>query len=481
MKSIGRNDPCECQSGKKYKSCCQGKQKSEYLPQHFDFEWMKIRTAEAEFENIITQYVNSKFDESMKSAAWKEFSISSKFKLDETDYMLSFKLWSIYSWRIDLKDSLRNDTITMTELCRRECPRAFTKYHGQVLDAIAQSPFSFFIIQEVIVGKRLMLKDILLQKEITVKENLATDGLKKGVIIFGRPITVEGQSIFVGLFQYPINNRFFDKILAFREKWKATSRLTELTPIHLMESEKKLRELYFTIIKEASRPTKFSNTDGEALILNEIYYSFVCPLRTIFNSLAKMLSLDEKSHWEERVHDENGNFCEIILPWVKNRTSNMKGLGDRTSLGNFTITPDELMVFVNSNERADSAMKMISQFLGNNVILKTRKKINMASSTQVEKASKKRSQDNLGEVEESFKLDEEVTEYLMNYWKNWLDTQIPLLFNKTPREAVKSKLGREQLEALFLNMENNNMLNAQKGDFTNQVDTFFLKKELGML
>jgi len=41
-----------------------------------------------------------------------------------------------------------------------------------------------------------------------------------------------------------------------------------------------------------------------------------------------------------------------------------------------------------------------------------------------------------------------------SYWSAWFDKSIPMLDNQTPREAVKTKEGRERLEALLLYYEN---------------------------
>jgi hypothetical protein len=39
------------------------------------------------------------------------------------------------------------------------------------------------------------------------------------------------------------------------------------------------------------------------------------------------------------------------------------------------------------------------------------------------------------------------------HWQAWLDTPLPALNNKTPREAAKSDAGKERLEALLWQFE----------------------------
>lgn len=39
------------------------------------------------------------------------------------------------------------------------------------------------------------------------------------------------------------------------------------------------------------------------------------------------------------------------------------------------------------------------------------------------------------------------------HWRDWLDTSIPALKDHTPREAVKTAIGKERLEALLWDLE----------------------------
>ncbi len=83
--------------------------------------------------------------------------------------------------------------------------------------------------------------------------------------------------------------------------------------------------------------------------------------------------------------------------------------------------------------------------------------------------------------EESAKLLElpEVQEQLkaiaQEHWKSWFDESIPALENKTPREAAKTKDGRERLEALLLQYER---YDSEKSDNVFKADINYLRREL---
>jgi len=47
----------------------------------------------------------------------------------------------------------------------------------------------------------------------------------------------------------------------------------------------------------------------------------------------------------------------------------------------------------------------------------------------------------------------QVMKMASEHWKAWLDTPLPALKEQTPREATKTRSGRERLEALLLQFE----------------------------
>ena len=69
MPKTGRNDPCPCGSGKKYKKCCLNKSQS--LPS--SFARSKIRKFEGELVHKLLGYVEQKFSEQALLAAWEDF------------------------------------------------------------------------------------------------------------------------------------------------------------------------------------------------------------------------------------------------------------------------------------------------------------------------------------------------------------------------------------------------------------------------
>ena len=65
-------------------------------------------------------------------------------------------------------------------------------------------------------------------------------------------------------------------------------------------------------------------------------------------------------------------------------------------------------------------------------------------------ARTKRSNDTLNDSPEARRLLKEAAD---KHWSGWLDTSLPALKDETPRQAAKTEKGRERLEALLWQFE----------------------------
>ena len=65
MTKVGRNDPCPCGSGKKYKKCCLAKESSVA-----DLTWQKMRQTEGSLAPVLMKYTFERFRESVLLEAW---------------------------------------------------------------------------------------------------------------------------------------------------------------------------------------------------------------------------------------------------------------------------------------------------------------------------------------------------------------------------------------------------------------------------
>ena len=487
MLLTGRNDPCPCNSGKKHKACCLQKTnpsfkenspaytQKQYASAFNDPEWTKFRMAEGNIEHILDDFVKKNFDGFLHKTAWDDFQAIDILPGERESYASIFKYWMYYSWVMEFEFIPGAEGITLVELCLKKHPELFTSYQKRLIKATVEAPFSFFIVQDILMDQRLFLKDILLQNEREVKECSGTHGLSKGSIVFCRLTKLDNQSFIIGTAPYALPNRFFDLTIDFRDWLLQTSETTPLTPEHLIEYDIEIREFYFLSLTDAFKPIQFSNTDREAIILHEIFYDLKCTPRDVFDALYSLTPESLARPWEESTFDDNGNFIETDLSWGRINSSNE--MHDNTSLGNFTITTTQLKVFVNSDERAANAIREIKKRLGDKVFLKNQKTTPMSNSDELQK-NKKTPAPKTNKMTYTPEIITELKEHLAKYWVKWLDTNLPALGNSSPREASKNASGREKLEALFLDFDNKNKAISGLEEEFNRVDIDFLKKEL---
>jgi hypothetical protein len=106
---------------------------------------------------------------------------------------------------------------------------------------------------------------------------------------------------------------------------------------------------------------------------------------------------------------------------------------------------------VNSKRRARRIEREIAKRLGPDAVLESR------TADPIEKLLAERQEtprDRLAELaDERLQQQPEVQAFLREqgerHWEQWLDDRLPALGNRTPREAARTKEGRERLEALF--------------------------------
>ncbi len=464
METVGRNSLCPCNSGKKYKACCQNKcaQEVRYSSVYGDSEWLKIRKADGVIEVIFERYIKEKFGESVYDAAWEEFKTFGTPFGDREAYSPYFKSWMYYSWPIESGFLPTDEVTTIAQLCLEECPELFTDYQKRLIRAINKTPFSFFLIEDVIPAQRLFLKDILLQNKVEVKECNASKEAKKGTIFFCRPVRLEGQSIIIGMAQYAVPNRFFQEITDCRDWLQEVTEVSSLTPQILLDYESEMRELYFDVLEQAFQPARFTNTDGDPFIINEIFYDLKCTPKEVFDALVILSPNSYDAQWEEA--------DEVNIVWGTDEKT--------TSLGSFTIRLTELKVFVNSNERAVKAKEVVQNYLGSKVSFKNEKITPMTSSDDLSQENREVASNPTPYTPEEIQI---VKDYMANHWIKWLDSNIPLLGNLTPRQASKLESGRERLKALFLDFESKNQSLDDADKEYQKIDLEFLRQELDML
>ncbi|RLJ21245.1 hypothetical protein DJ030_00630 [bacterium endosymbiont of Escarpia laminata] len=480
MKKPGRNDPCPCGSGKKYKKCCLA---TEVTPVA-NLNWQKMRRMEGELIHILLKHADKFYDPSAVAEAWDEFSLWDKVPMDpesQPELDTAFLPWFVFNWIPDNTEAGETEHYPEMQVAMHYLQQKGSRldsFQRRFIEEICSQPYSFFMVMEVEPGRQMALRELLLGREVTVHERQASTTLRKGSIIYTRIITMDDNSIMVGCAPTVIPPAYLNEIIDFRET--LTERFPDPGLDVLHEYDIELREIYYDIREELHNPSlpQLQNTDGDPLQLTKLYYTLKCTPREALDALATLSMADVDEFIREGTFDKQGELLSMEFPWLKKGNKQHVGW-DNTVMGHITIEGGQLTIDVNSQQRTDAIKRKITRRLGkravfrNAVIQSTEK---MLEEMQNNPATSQRPDSQ--ESEELMALpevQEKIREMASQHWKAWLDTSLPALKGQTPREAAKTSSGRERLEALLLQFESRE---GEPQPFDPDVDA--LRQSLGL-
>lgn len=457
MAKAGRNDPCPCGSGKKYKKCCLAKEDTAVA----NLTWMLMRRTEGELIPTLLKHAAKFYGLEALDEAWDEFSLWKDVPMDpssQPELDTAFLPWFVFNWipdnaEIPEEEHLPEMPVAMHYL-ETKGSRLDT-FQQRFIREICSQHYSFFMVTDVVPGESLTLRDLILGREITVHERQASATLLKASIIFTRIITMDDASIMVGCAPTVIPPTYHNYFIDIRENMAKDFPNNDQR--FLWDFDLELRTMYYDIREALSNPAlpQLHNTDGDVLQFTKLYYTLTCPPRQAFNALVTLsLAEDVDAFIQEGKLDEHGELVSIEFPWLK-KGNPTHGSWDNTVMGHMAIDGNLLTIDVNSQERADEIKRELESRLGNQANF--RNALIQSSEKMLEEIANRPAGVNLepqrNEDLQTPEVQEMLKEMSEQHWRGWLDTSIPALKDQTPREAVKTATGRERLEALLWQFE----------------------------
>ena len=480
MAKVGRNDPCTCGSGKKYKKCCFAKEVTPVA----SLTWLKMRRTEGELSSTLLKHAEKFYGREALAEAWDEFSLWKDVPITdlsaqpEMDNM--FLPWFTFNWipnNAEIKEAEHLPEMPVAMHYLQTKASRLDPFQQRFIKEICSQPYSFFMVTDADPGVSLTLRDLILEREVTVHERQASTTLPKATILFTRIITMDDASIMVGCAPTAIPSAYHNDFIDVREDM--AKRNPNYDQSFLLESDLELRTMYYELREELSNPAlpQLRNTDGEEFQLTKLYYTLACPPRQAMEALIT-LSLTENPDGclQDGKCDEHGELVSLEFPWLK-KGNQQDASWDNTVMGNIVIDGNLLTIDVNSQERADITKREIESRLGNqasfrNAVIQSSEKM-MEEIANRPPSAKPEPQPN--EELQSPEVQAMLKDMSEKHWREWLDTSIPALKDQTPREAVKTAIGKERLEALLWDFE------ARSGSLHSFVpDMKAIRQELGL-
>jgi len=453
----GRNDPCPCGSGNKYKHCCL-RAESAVVETPEEFLRRRIRAVIDGLSEQLLRFAGSRLGVELIDEAWEDFTLGDEETFDpKTPHMPVFAPWFFHQWFPDPNNTrfpelaARGATVASEFLAhkRRHLDPLLVRY----LEACAAAPFSFHEVVSVEPGRGFALRDLMLERETFVIDHRGSRNAKPGDIMFAQVVALDGLALIEGWGPVVIEPGKKPAIIELRKTIRGRGDV--VGEARLKERSLELIELYLELAERQLHPVmpKLQNTDGEPVELRTLVFR-------VDNSEAAAASLGaaQLAGGEDLVQDEarrgpDGKLIEAGWTWRRAGNAIHKSW-DNTTLGQIALAGRQLKVNVNSAVRAVRAKALVERLLEGNASYRATK-IASTEAMLADVRSRPEHKDD-SEHERLMQMPEvrqQVAEMLMRHYTDWLDTKVPLLGERTPREAVRDRDGREAVAALIAQIE----------------------------
>jgi len=478
--TTGRNDPCPCGSGAKYKRCCLAKS----MPDLSEVRAERMRELQPEMERRMRFFAADRLPEEAYEEAWEEFTLGRE-EIDPRGHEGQlFEPWFHYDWRPGRRwrgPAPPDGDMTIARTFLSERRRTLDEMERNFIEGASREPHSFYDVLESEPGRRLRLRDVFRHSEIDVWERSASRVLQPGDVIFARAARLPGFALLVGTGSVPLPP--IEKPLLIECRRSLARHLPEITDQTLHDTARELRDLYFGLRDRVLNPPplKLCNTDGDPLAFHTITYD-VESARVAFEALKSLAKGPSRGDllYGARYH-RDGRLRSVELPWSK-PGNRMQRDWDNTILGHLRIDDGRLTIEVNSEKRARRIQNEVRKRLAGRAFhLKTEVKSVEGAMRERARGPRRAGRENRRIPVKSLSTRREmraiVQEFSEKHWMSWPDEPVPALDGKTPAEAVRDPDGREMVEALLMQFERDE---RRKPSGENQFDFARLRERLGL-
>jgi hypothetical protein len=459
--SIGRNDPCPCGSGKKYKKC-HGQNATNGLAIRPDVARANL------FKKIDIDLGKRLLDFARKERGrhWLRESIDAYLgmadgELPEADFPLALP-WATFShfdeatqyrtlaeeWRIKHRTKVDSDTATL-------------------LDAYTQSWLSIWEVASIEPGVGVKLVDQLTREERFVLDVASSETLQPFDTLLAFVLDCDGVSFFGGVHGHLLPpHEAADVVKSAREVCRVRTRAVAKAKLQEPDIQLELIDLWRSALDEMfARPMPtLTNTDGDPFSMTTDEYELLAPRGEIVRAVQAIDGVEAP--------EEDGK--DLVFVVAKSGNAQHKSW-DNTVIGRIVLTSHgRLRVETNSVKRADALRATLERSLPGLVRYRLRSEANMNEMLIGARDSGGRTyrEPELAPPE----IAAQMREFREQHMTQWLDDSIPALGGASPRAAAKDPKRRGALELLLKSFENSEARLPEQ----ERIDIARLRAELGM-
>ena len=453
MMKVGRNQPCPCGSGKKYKKCCLRKATVPAPTLYY----RRLSEAHDRIADRLIAHAERIFGDEAVHVAMHEFLLWPETADDFSEDMFDrtgplFWPWYVFNWEYDPVDSeaalAGPRDRTVAELYAEMRGDKLDTLEKRLIQATNRKPYSFLEVLSVDKGRGMTLQDILKGTRIDIQERTGSQYVQPGDLLFGRAVDVDGVGMLIGLSPTLIPAGYKPEIIELRKRLRRGN--TTVTDDTLYDWDAEIRQLYFDIDHALHTPPRMHNTDGHALEFHKLVYE-ISSTDAAFRKLEDLcVTMTPEELLEDAAFDDAGRIVRAEIQWDRRRHKQGSRMPN-TILGRIVLDGQRLTAEVNSAERAQVLRREIEARLGGDGRFKVDEIQDLDAMMDRHAAGSPEGTPSIEheELMQHPEVQAQVAEMLGRHWENWADEKIPALGGKTPRQAVKTADGREAVEALL--------------------------------
>jgi hypothetical protein len=449
MSQVGRNDPCPCGSGRKFKRCCLNKAQTGklYLPGERDSALAKLMrfSERREFEHqhkmalalFWGEWLSEEPDEDLEEV------------MDSEQVNLAYHSW--FAFDFDLGESR-----TLFDLFLEREVNNLSTGERKFVENMRGSHLRLYEVLEVKPDQGFELRDLWDDRLLYVAERAATRQIVAWDLIVARIVPgADGEMIFETL-PYLFRAAAKDELLkGLRKAHHAFTR--QFPKKSLIDFFKSMAPLFHTLWLEevALRPVpKLITGDGEPFIFAKVIFDLV-DRDTAIRSLADR---------DDIVDQDDGSYV-----WLEAAGAFQRSLGT-------IVLEDRRVVFeTTSQKRAEKAREGLPTLLGDSVRFRAIRYEDVGQALKRGPAPAKKKK--IPEIPADVQA-EVLGRFYDEHYHKWLDEPVPALGDRTPRHAAKLKTVRPKLITLLKDFESHSERQRRSGEIA--YDFSWMWKELGL-
>jgi len=446
MADVGRNDPCPCGSGKKYKRCHLLVEEAAPAP-----VGQRARARHQIDERVVSEMLRfgrRYFPDWNPVVEYEELG-------GNAEHLQLFAPWAVYHCDLEGRPLFER----YLESRGGHLPEAEREW----LAAQRHTWLSVWEVTDVAPGESVSVRDLLTGEERLVHEVSGSRTLAKRDAMLGRVVDADGVSVFCGVHPQPLPPReAADLVRALRREMGVRSRHVSSARLR----ERGVDGLLIALWEETSealrhRPLpEMRNTDGDELLLTVDRFSVVSGARA--EVAARLTALDGVE-----TSEQDG----VLLLTFTRPGNEVHESWDNTIVGNAELGADEMKVETNSRERADALRQRLEEACAGLLTRRIREHTDLES--VLAKSRGEPRQPAMPKSQEELDL---LRDFKEKHYAAWVDQPLPGLRGATPLQAIRTARGRKQVELLLKELENGESRLPQGERF----DVTVLRRRLGL-